>query len=333
MSQPTPKSAHRDAALSNISVGYSNKMYVADRVFQHVPVKKKSDYFYTFLKGAWFRNEAFVRGPGGRARRGGYVLSDTQYNCLEYAMAHPVPVELMNNADDPIKPWEAGVRWATDKVMLAKEVLVSTMVTTAGNWTTSNDADAGWAAGSSSTAIVDIEAAKEAIRKLIGRYPNCMVMDAKTFSTMKQDPTILDRIKYGGTPGNPASVTLQALAQIFEFDEVLVGGSLYSSAEEVVAGTDFTAVDLWETNATKGAALVYYRPSSPALFEPAAGYIFEWPGGEGQESRSIAGDIFRDVRYWWEDAEKQWVIEASENFDPQVTCADAGYLFYDTIVT
>jgi len=322
-----------DAALTNISIGYRNGTYIADRVFPHVRVSKQSDYFYTFLKGAWFRNEASVRGPGATARRSGYPITTDSYFCEEYALAHPIPIELINNADVVLDPMSTGVRFATDKVMLAKEKIVSDLVTTAGNWTTSDDVAAAWVGDSSSTFIDDMLTQKEVIRKLIGRYPNCLLMDAKTFNEVKQTPDLLDRIKYTGTQGKPADVTTSTIAQLFELDEVMIGQALYSSDEETVAGTEFTAVDLWETNATKGAALLYYRPTAPAIDVPAAGYVFNWSGDAGQASALKASDAYRSVRYWWEDDIKSWIVEASEYLDAKVTCADAGCLFYDTIVT
>jgi hypothetical protein len=330
---PTPKSAHVDSAMSQISVMHKNQIFIADRVFPSVPVKKQSDYFFKFLKGAWFRNEAGLRGPGGRARRGGYPVTTDSYHCKEYAFAHPIPIELINNADEAIRPWQTGIVFATDLVMLAKEKIVSDLVVTAGNWTSSEDVEAGWVAGSGNTFIADVLGAKETVRKLIGRYPNAMIIEAKTFKQIKLEDTVLDRIKYSGTQGRPADVTTQTLAQLFELDEVMIGGSIYSSAEEIVGGADWTAVDLWETTATKGGAFLYYRPPSPGLEVPAAGYCFNWNSGMGQESKVAQGGPYRQVRYWWEDAEKQWVVEASESFDAHVISADAGYLFYDTLVT
>jgi hypothetical protein len=331
--QPDLGTVHRSAALSAISIGYKNQMFIGDRVFQNVPVLKQEDYFYLFRKGALYRNDAGVRGPGGEARRGGYVVADTTYNCKERAFAHPIPIEVVNNADDALAPWETGVNFATLKVMLAKEVLVSALCCTASNWTTSHDAAASWAAGAGNTFIEDMLTAKKTIRQLIGLNPNVLVMDAKTLDALKQESSLLDRIKYTGTQGAPADVTTRTLAQLFELDEVLVGGAIYSSAEETLAGTDFTAVDLWETNATKGAAFLFYRPPAPGREMPAAGYVFQWKGGAGHPNIVLPGDSYRDVRYWWEDSPKQYVIEASETIDAKVTCADAGYLFYDTIVT
>jgi len=333
---PTPKSAHKDAALTNISIGYQNSMLIGDRVFQTVPVAKQSDYFFKFLKGAWFRNEARVRGPGGKAARGDYPVTTDTYSCIERAFAHPIPIELINNADSVLQPMATGVGFATNAVMLAKEKIISDLVVTTGTWTGEEDCAAGWLAtvdGSGNTFIADVLGGIDSVRRLIGQTPNVMVMDYKTFKNIKQEYTVLERIKYTGTSGKPADVTTQTLAQLFELDEVLIGGSLYSSAEEVVAGTDFTAVDLWEQTATKGSAFLYYRPPTPAVEVPAAGYVFNWKGDAGQASPKVAGGINRTVRRWWEDAEKQWVVEASETFDAKATCADAGYLFVDTIVT
>lgn len=333
---PTPKSAHIDTALTNISIMHRNLNYIGDRVFPQVPVTKQSDYYYIFRKGAWFRNEARVRGPGAKAARGGYPLTSTTYRCEEYAFGHPVPIELINNADQVLNPMSTGTRFATDKVLLAKEKIVSDLVVNTSNWTTTDDVAAAWVKdtdGSTNTFIADILTNKEVIRQLIGVYPNVLLMDAKTFKEIKQTYSILERIKYTGTSGKPADVTTSTVAQLFELDEVIIGTSLYSSAEEVVAGTDFTAVDLWEKTATKGSALLYYRPPAPSIETPSAGYIFNWRGDAGQQSPTVNRNIYRTVRRYWEAAEKQWVVEASEYLDAQVTCADAGCLFYDTIVT
>jgi len=327
---------HKDTFLTNVSIGYKNPMFVADQVFPNVPVMKQSDYFLKFLKGAWFRNEAEVRGPGAEAAQGGYPLSSDTYACQERAFKHKVPIEIINNADAPVRPFETGTRFATNKVMLAKEIAVASLCTTSGNWTSSNDVNAGWvgtADGSGNTFITDILTYKETIRGLIGVYPNRLVMDAKTFKEVKQEYTVLERIKYTGTQGAPADVTTQTLAQLFELDMVLIGGAIKSDAEEVVAGSDFNSVDIWETTATKGSAFLYYASPTPAIDEPSAGYTFNWRGAESPVDAQLESDVYRDVRYWWDQSTKSYFVEAAENFDVKATCADAGCLFYDTIVT
>lgn len=332
--QPTPESVHVDAILTNLSVAYKNGLYIADRVFPSVPVNKKSDKYFIFPKGAWFRDEADVRGPGAVAKEAGYLVSSDSYLCEEYAIDHRIPRETIENADDPLQPWQTGVNFATEKILLRKERLVAALAMTAANWTTSLDVNALWApAGETNTFIANMLTAKEVIRQLIGRYPNVLLMDPKTFKALKGVAAIIDRIKYTGTSGKPADVTLQTLAALFELDEVLLGGALYSSALETKAGTDFTAVDIWETHATKGSAFLYYRPPGAALETPSAGYCFNWRGSEPGQSQIIKQDNFRTVKKWWENKPESWMIRASERIDAKVVSADAGYLFYDTIVT
>ena len=69
MATPTTRDVHSNVALSNISIAYKNMDYIAERIFPRVPVQKKSDFYYTFDKGAFFRDEVGVRAPGTRARR------------------------------------------------------------------------------------------------------------------------------------------------------------------------------------------------------------------------------------------------------------------------
>ena len=331
--QPLLSQVHIDAILTNMSLKYHNSAYVAERMFPTISVNKKTDKYFTFPKGAWFRNEARPRGAGGLAPRGGYVVSNDSYDAVEYAFAHPIPVQIINNADAPLNPFQTGVRYVTNKILLAKEILASTLMSTAANWTNSEDAAGGWTgAVGTATTIEDIIKGKEAIRKLIGRYPNVLMMNATAFAAVKQDMEIVERIKYTGTSGKPADVTTQTLAALFELDEVIVGGAIYSDAEEVVDGSDFNAVDLFETNATKGAALLYYR-GTPAIEEPMAAAFFNWKGWADAANQFVNQNIFRGVRKYFEEAANQWVVEAMECFDLKVIGADCGYLFYDTALT
>lgn len=333
---PTSKSVHIDAALSSLSIGYRNPMFIADQVFPHVRVAKMSDYFFKFLKAAWFRMDAEAVGPGAKKPRSGYKMSSDTYSCIKYAIEHPVPIETLNNADAVLNPFQSGVNWATRQIQLKKEYQVSSLCMTSANWTSTNDAAGGWAKtadGTGNTFIEDIFTAKKTMRELIGVEPNVMVVDANTWDNICQEYTVLERIKYSFGGGEPAIVTKRLIAQMFGLDEVLVGSAIYSSDEETVAGTEFTAVNMWEVNATKGSCLLLYRTPTPAIEEPNAGYVFEWIGDEGNQSSLIKSDVYREVRRWWDQATDSWIIDAREYFDEKVTCADAGYLFTDTILT
>lgn len=331
---PTPKSVHKDKALSNISVGFQNQMFIAAEVLPVVTVAKQSDYFFKFLKGAWFRDEAKPRGPGGRAARSGFQVSDDTYSCIEYALAHPVPLETINNADAPIKPITNGVNFVTNGVLLKMEVLVAAATFAASVWTSEEDVAGLWApTDTTNTFITDVVAAKETIRKRTGVYPNRLVIDSDTFAKLKESAPLLDRIKYSGTQGKPADITAAMIAALFELDRVLIAGAIQSTDEETIAGTEFTAANLWEVNAGKGSALLYYHTGAPAVDSPNSGYIFNWKKSNDLPPGLVRQNGYREIRRWWEAPEKQWVLECAASVDAKVTGADAGHLFVDTIVT
>ena len=336
MSQPTAESVHQDTHLTNISIAYKPQMFIAERMFPNVPVNKQSDYYYVFLKGAWFRLEAGVVAPGGEPNFSGYVIGGGQYMAKKHGLGTYVPIEVINNADDPLNPMETGTRYVTSKVLLEKEYEAASAVLAGSVYTNEEDVEGGWAAtqdGSGNTFIEDIHKGKEAIRKLIGRYPNVLELDAGTLNQLKREYTVLERIKYTGTQGKPADVTARTLAELFELDEVLIAGAIYSDAEETADGTDFNTVDMWEKNPGKGSALLFYRPDAPALEEPAMGYTYNWKAGLAGAQNVIKQDVYRIIQRWYEDKRDAWGLKCTEYFDIKVTCADAGYLFYDTIAT
>ena len=334
MSQPGSYETHQPSVLTNISVGLGRQAFIADRLFPRVPVTRQTDLFYKLLKGAFFRLEAGVRGPGADARRSGYHWTTGQYNCHEEALATDVPIEDIQNADDPLRPLEDGEAFCENAVLLTLEKMVSDTVTTAGNWTTSEDVEGGWApTDSTNTFVGDVLGAKKTVLELTGFEPNVLEISYNTFNKLKQSATILDRIKYTGTQGKPADVTPAMLAALLELEEVVIGKAIYSDAEEVQAGTDFNAVRMFETNAGKGGAFLFFRPAEPGIKIPSAGYVFDWPNAVPEEGVEVMLRGSTTIRRWYEKSGRKYVVEASQRFDPKVVAADAGYCFYDTILT
>ena len=70
MAQPTATDVHVDGLMADIAIRFKNMRYIGDRLFPMVRVKKKSDKYVIFRKGAWFRDEADMHkgairfGPG-----------------------------------------------------------------------------------------------------------------------------------------------------------------------------------------------------------------------------------------------------------------------------
>lgn len=325
MPQPNVRDLIVAGPLANVSLAYRNKSYIADRVFPILDKVSPRAKIARYLKGAWFRDEAGIRGPGGRANRGGYPVDLLSLSTKEYAYAKEVTDEDRRFAKEsgapPLKPDQDAIEFTADKIDLSKEVRVASLIIT-GTWSgvAGEDAAGLWAAGAGNTFLADVRARVETIRANTGMKPNRLVIDHGTYNSLKEESTILDKIKYT----ERGVLTKELLAAILELDEVLIGEAIKSSAKETKAGTDFTAVNIWEKNAGKGSAFLYYSPASPGLKVPSAGYQARVAYEDGQARRTST---------WREAAEHQDVYEVAEETDIIQTGADLGFLWYDTLLT
>lgn len=311
--------------LANVSIQYRNRSYIADRVFPIIDNVAPDAKVARYLKGAWFRDEAQIRAPGTRAARGGYPVDYLDISADEYAFAKEVTDEdrryVRVQGGPPLQPDIDALEFAADKVEIKKEVRVAELVTT-GTWSgvAGEDAAGLWAPnGETNTFITDVTTRIGTIHANTGLRPNKLILSFNTLEAIKKLDDVLDRIKY--TERGIVSAAL--LAAMFELDEVLIGEAITSTAKETKAGTDWSARYIWEKNATKGSAFLFYSPPRPGLKTPSAGYQARvWYEG-GQARRTTT---------WREVAEHQDVYEVAENTDIVQTGADLGFFWYDTIL-
>lgn len=326
MPQPDVRSQIIAGPLQNVSIQYRNQSYIADQVFPIIDKVAPKAKIARYLKGAWFRDEAGIRGPGTRANRGGFPVDYLSLNTVEYAFAKEVTDEDRRNAKVAgaplLQPDQDAIEFVADKIDLKKERLVSLEISN-GTWSGVAGEDAGglWAPNdNTNTFIDDVLARIETIRSTTGFKPNMMVIDHGTYNALKKNDALLNRIRYTerGILGK------DLLAAIFELDQILIGEAIYSSAKETKAGTDFTAVNVWEKNAGKGSAFLYYRSPSVGLKTPTAGL---------QARIAYENGAARRLTTWRENAEHQDVYEAAEETDIVVTGSDLGFFWYDTLLT
>lgn len=325
MGQPDTRSLVVAGPLQNVSLQYRNQSYIGDRVFPLIDRVSPEAKIARYLKGAWFRDEADVRAAGTRAKRGGYPIDYIDIATKEYAYAKEVTDEDRTYSKvmgaPPLQPDIDAIEFTADKIDLKKEVLIANLIIT-GTWSgvAGEDAAGLWAAGSSNTFLVDVATRIETIRANTGLRPNVLWIDHGTYTSLKNEATILDKIKYTQL----GVFTKELLASLLDLEEILVGEAIKSTAKEKKDGTDFTASNVWEKNAGKGSAFLFYRPKSPGLKIPSAGM---------QARTAFDGGAVRRSEKWRESAEHQDVYETAEKTHILITGADLGFLWYDTLLT
>lgn len=307
--KPTYQQAHTDVPLTNISVAYTPGQYIGEQVFPRVPVARQSDKYFTYDKGDWLRDDAGVRAPGGESPIvSGYALTTSTYTCLERALAGRVPDEMVDNADNPLRPLEDMTRFVTEKIYLKKEKQVAASAFGNSIWSSSATPSVRWGVDTSDP-LGDVESAACALRLSIAQSALNGVLGYEAWSKIKNHPDIVDRIKYAAGPQNPAVVKLAAVEALFELSTILVGTALENTGNE---GGANTIVPVWGKH-----FLVYFRPANPSLLTPSAGYIFTYKA--------------RQVNRFYQETRRATLIEVTESFTANSVAVDAGYLLKDVV--
>lgn len=323
-SAPLPSDVHLNAMMTAVSIAYiqSSDAFIAGRIFPRVPVQKQSDRYYTYPKGDFFRAEMQIRAPGTESEGSSYRLDNSpSYYCDEWSLHKDIPDQVRANADAAINPDREATIYLTQQGLLRREKQFVAKYFQPSVWGTdiagvASAPGAGQALrwdDAASTPIEDIRRAKTAVLQATGFEPNKLTLGRPVYDKLADHPDIIDRLKYGQTGPNPAQVSKQKLAALFEVDEVVVANAVENTAARGLT-------DSMSFIAGKH-ALLSYAPSNPGLMTPSAGYVFTWTGMYGAQAEGTRITNFRMPQL------KSERFEIDMSFDMKVVASDLGYFF------
>ena len=195
------------------------------------------------------------------------------------------------------------VQTVQDIIQLRTEAAAAALATDAANYPASNkvvlSGTSKWT-DASSTPSKDVEAAKEAVRSAIGRRPDTAVVSAKAFAALKNNPSILDRIKYTGRD----SVTEDLLANLWGLSRVVVGDAVFEAA-------DGTLTDVWGSDVVLGYTAV---GTVADRGRPTYGYTYRLQGYPVVEQP------------YYDRPSKSWIYPVTDELQPVIAGVAGGYL-------
>lgn len=320
MPQPTGSDLHVNTPLSNISVAYTQSAseFIADQVFPTVPVTKRSDLYYKYDKGNWFRSAAQERAPATESVGTSWTVTSDTYSARVYAVHKDVADQDRANQDSPVFDLD---RDATE-IVTRDLLILREKKFIAGFWGTSlwgNTDQTGVAAApaanqflqfndANSNPIEVVRAQRLAVAGKTGLKPNVLVVGPQVHNVLVDHPDVIDRIKYT----QRGIVTNELLASLFEVDKYLVPMPIENTAAE-------GAADSLSFMYGKSMLLAYAAPN-PGLMIPSGGYIFGWNGYLGT-AYSTTISRFRM------DALKSDRVEGEMAFDIKMVASDLGVFF------
>ena len=334
MPLPTLGDVHVNRPLTMMSVGYlqDQKDFVASEVFPAIPVPMKSDLYFVYNRGDYFRNNMQLRAPGTPAAAGGYKLATQTYVANVWAEKKIIDDQIRANSDQPLQPDRDATFWLTQQALINRDVNWVTAYFGTGIWGTDVSGVTGVpSAGqflrwdqSGSTPLNDVLAGQVTIKQNTGYWPNVLVLGAKVFITLLTNAQIIDRLKYGQTAPGPVVVSTSDLEALFKVTKVRVASAIQTtSSEDENASSDSTTYPGADTFGfiAGSNALLAYAATSPGIFAASAGYTFNWTGLTGATAAGM-----RIKKYRWEiDAADHVEIESAYAFG--LVGKQLGYFF------
>ncbi|MEG0051646.1 MAG: hypothetical protein RR715_00140 [Comamonas sp.] len=302
--------------LTNLLLGMGQGTYVAEKLFPRLP-QVLSSANLAQLGDERLRRYNLRRAPGAPTKRVHIKYEGKTYSVEQYAVEVPIPREFLREADESRKLnvgnyldiSRIAMVTANDILALDYEIEVALLASSAGSYAAGHVlALAGGTKWSADTGlpVTDIEAAKDVIRKKIGKRPNKLTLSADAYSALRNNKQVLGRLPstFTGTPG------INELKTILEIEEIVVGDAVW------IDETD-TGRDVWGNN-----AVLAYVPkiagngsADISLAEPAFGF-----------TNVIEGHPFSETPYY-DPGSKSWIYGATYERKPNVAYNTAAFLF------
>lgn len=311
---PSRHAMHQDAALENISVGYTPSGLVAQELSPVIPVNHESDKYYVHSKDNLKVPET-RRADGAESNEVDWNLSTATYVVEFEALKRLVTDRQRKNADAPVRPEINATKNLTGQIALRKEKDLADLINPAANWSskTSLTSTLAWSANTSLSNPISIaDSAATAIIRSASKRPNRCLLDLSTFNAAKEHISIVDRIKYTSTD----SVTKELLAKLFNVEKLLVAEASINAGQEGLADSmGFLFTDL---------AFFCYASPNPGLEEPSAFYTF------GLAGMGLDGGQAKVTR-WREEKRKGDFIEVEQAYTHKIVASDCAYHVANTV--
>lgn len=286
MPQPTRSDVHVNRPLTNISIAYIQKAgdFIADKVFPIVPVMKQSDKYFFYDKSYWFSTQAQKRAPGTESAGSGFLIDNTpNYYADVWAVHKDVDDQTRANSDQPIDLDRDATLFVTQQLILRREIQFVNTFVAPNTWTGASDfaPSITWDTAGSNP-MYDVDYNKQVVKSQTGFLPNTFLCSTDVFFALKNNASVLDRIKYT----QRGIVSEDLLAALFGVEKFLVIAAVQNTAAETAGGGDTTGT--FSFLSSNNGLLVYSNPA-PSILQPSGGYIFSWQGmfGAGAQGNRI----------------------------------------------
>jgi hypothetical protein len=299
--------------LTAIAIAFRNQALVAERVLPSVPVGTQEFKYLQHNLAEGITLPDTKVGRGSRPNQVEFSATELTDACRDYGLDDPIPNADLENAPSNYDPKAVAAEYLAGLIDLDREVRTATKVTTAASFAAANKATL---AGASQWSHADANPVSAILTAFDGMpiRPNCLLLGQAVWTALRQHPKVLAAVfPGGGNAGSGGVASRQAVADLLEIEDLIVGSSWQNTAKK---GQTANRTRVWGKF-----ALGFYRPQRiTSAREMAFGFSAQW--GE-----RIAGEI-PDQNLGLRGGV---AVRVGESRSETVACWDAGYLWSDAV--
>lgn len=291
-----------DPILTNIARGYSNTDLISETLFPVVGVDKEGGKIPTWGKEAFkiWGTERAIKADSNEMEVP--WLTTTSFQLTEHDLAGRVDYREIKETD--IVDLEANaVNMVMQAIELRREKLAAELAFTAANYSTDNKTSFSddYLNEDAVDPVKFIDGKNDALRAIIGKYANTLVMGNGVWKALKHHPLI----KAYFSTNERQLITLDNFKELVGIENIIIGNSLYTADGD-------TFSDIWGN----AMLLAYVAPASGIArtpYEPCFGYTLRRSGYPYSDK-------------WEEQNGKIRKVRTTDNFDVKLVGAESGYL-------
>lgn len=300
--------------LQAIAIAYRNRNLIGDSVLPRLIVAKQTYKYYLWDKAEGFTIPDTKVGRTSAPNQVQFSATDTESTTTDYGLDDPIPQADLDNAPTGIDPRGRAAEGITDLILLDREKRIADKVFVASAYATANKETL------SGTAQISDYTNSDPIGKIAGALdvpivrPNVMVLGQAVWTKLRGHPDIIKAVN--ATAGDTGLASRQAVAELFELEEILVGQSRLNTAKK---GQTASYSNVWGKH-----LLLMLRDSLANPAQSASRVTF---GFTAQFGMRIAG-VIQDPDLGARGGQR---IRVAESVDEHIVAADVAYFFEDAV--
>ena len=230
----------QDTELSAIAIAYKNDKanYIADKVFPYITVGEPNFKYNEYPLEEGFSVPNTLVGRTSKPETVEFSAISKTASVEDYGLDAPVPNYDVSRAPKNYNPKHRAVEGVADLLMLAREIRAAKLARDVTNYGFKETLTTGsqWDDETSDP----ISAILEASDKMLLR-PNALVLGLNVWTKLRLHPKIVKATH--GNSGDSGVASRQAVAELLEIPEIIVGTSRYNTSKK---GQKATIEPCWE---------------------------------------------------------------------------------------